>query len=440
MPPMSFSHSEALLREASAIMPGGVSSNFRMGVLPTPLVLDRGEGACLYDVDGNRLIDYYLALGPMILGHSPKEVIAAAHRQLDRGLLYGGQSEMEYEAAARICRMVPCADRVRFAGSGTEAVQLALRIARAATGRITVVKFEGHYHGWLDSVLVSNGPAPGEGGPEEAPEKVLPSLGQDPEASRNVEVLPWNRPEPVLARIARGDVAAVIMEPTMCNNGGIFAAPGYLEAVREACTQHGTLLIFDEVITGFRVAPGGAQERLGVTPDLATFAKAMAAGFPVAAVAGRAEVMDHLAAGGIMHGGTYNAQPVAMAACVATLDRLCQQGTYEAMERNGTTLMEGLRAAFAEAGLPATVTGYPQVFNVSLGLRKVAQNYRGMAGMDRAAYRRFTGALVRNGVRALERGAWFLCTEHDEGIVAETLAAVRRTLAEIAPDLAHLRG
>lgn len=440
MPPMSFSHSEALLREASAIMPGGVSSNFRMGVLPTPLVLDRGEGACLYDVDGNRLIDYYLALGPMILGHSPKEVIAAAHRQLDRGLLYGGQSEMEYEAAARICRMVPCADRVRFAGSGTEAVQLALRIARAATGRMTVVKFEGHYHGWLDSVLVSNGPAPGEGGPEEAPEKVLPSLGQDPEASRNVEVLPWNRPEPVLARIARGDVAAVIMEPTMCNNGGIFAAPGYLEAVREACTQHGTLLIFDEVITGFRVAPGGAQERLGVTPDLATFAKAMAAGFPVAAVAGRAEVMDHLAAGGIMHGGTYNAQPVAMAACVATLDRLCQQGTYEAMERNGTTLMEGLRAAFVEAGLPATVTGYPQVFNVSLGLRKVAQNYRGMAGMDRAAYRRFTGALVRNGVRALERGAWFLCTEHDEGIVAETLAAVRRTLEEVAPDLAHLRG
>ena len=440
MPSASFLRSEAMVRDASAIMPGGVSSNFRMGVLPTPLVLERGEGACLYDVDGNRLIDYYLALGPMILGHSPKEVIAAAHRQLDLGLLYGGQSEMVYEAAARICRTVPCADRVRFAGSGTEAVQLALRIARAATGRMTVVKFEGHYHGWLDSVLVSNGPAPGEGGPEEAPDKVLPSLGQDPEASRNLEVLPWNRPEPVLARIARGDVAAVIMEPTMCNNGGIFAAPGYLEAVREACTQSGTILIFDEVITGFRVAPGGAQERLGVTPDLATFAKAMAAGFPVAAVAGRAEVMDHLAAGGIMHGGTYNAQPVAMAACVATLDRLSQQGTYEAMERCGTRLMEGLRAAFAEAGLPVTVTGYPQVFNVSLGLRKVAQNYRGMAGMDRAAYRRFTGALVGNGVRALERGAWFLSTEHDEGIVAETLEAVRRTLAEIGPDLAHLRG
>ncbi|MFN3822502.1 MAG: aspartate aminotransferase family protein [Pseudorhodobacter sp.] len=440
MSPMTFSRSEERVRDASAVMPGGVSSNFRMGVLPTPLVFERGDGACLFDIDGNRLIDYYLALGPMILGHTPKDVIAAAHRQLDRGLLYGGQSEMEYDAARRISRMVPCAERVRFAGSGTEAVQLALRIARGVTGRMAVVKFEGHYHGWLDSVLVSNGPANGEGGPEEAPVKVLPSLGQDPEASRNVEVLSWNRPEPILSRIAKGDVAAVIMEPTMCNNGGIFAAPGYLEAVREACTIHGTLLIFDEVITGFRVGPGGAQKRLGVTPDLAIFAKAMAAGFPVAAVAGRAEVMDHLAAGGIMHGGTYNAQVVAMAAAVATLDRLSQQGTYEAMERNGTRLMEGLRAAFAEAGLPATVTGYPQIFTVALGLREPATNYRGLAGMDRAAYRHFAGALMGNGVRALERGAWFLSTEHDAAIVEETLAAVRLTLAEITPDLAYLRG
>jgi len=436
---LTFSRSDARVREASAIMPGGVSSNFRMGVLPTPLVFERGEGACLYDIDGNRLIDYYLALGPMILGHSPKEVIAAAHRQLDIGLLYGGQSEMEYEAARRISQMVPCAERVRFAGSGTEAVQLALRIARAATGRMTVIKFEGHYHGWVDSVLVSTGPSADQAGPEDAPHSVLPSLGQDPEASRNVEVMSWNRAEPLVSRIARGDVAAVIMEPTMCNAGGIFAAPGYLEAVREACTAHGTVLIFDEVITGFRVGPGGAQKRLGVTPDLATFAKAIAAGFTVAAVAGRGDVMDHLSGGAIMHGGTYNAQPVAMAAAVATLDRLSQQGTYEAMERHGNCLMEGIRAAFAEAEIPATVTGYPQIFTVALGLREPATNYRGLAGMDRAAYRRFTGALMANGVRALERGAWFLSTEHDAPIVGETLAAIRRTLQQIGTDLAHLR-
>lgn len=436
----SFARSRKRVEEACAFVPGGVNSNFRLGVAPTPLVFTRGDGACLYDIDDNRLVDYYLALGPMILGHSPKDVIAAAHRQLDTGLLYGGQSEHEYEAALRVTQMVPCAERVRFAGSGTEAVQLALRLARAATGRMTVIKFEGHYHGWLDSMLVSNGTPFDRTGPEEAPEKFLPSLGQDPDASRNVEIWSWNREEPLLRRLAKGDVAAVIMEATMCNSGGIFAEAGYLEAVREACTKHGTILIFDEVITGFRVGLGGAQKRLGVTPDLATFAKAMASGFTVAAVAGRADVMDRLSDGRIMHGGTYNAQPIAMAAAVATMDRLSQPGTFEAMERNGKRLMQGIAAAFAEAGLPATVTGFPQIFTVCLGLTEAPKNYRGLAGLDRAAYRRFTEALMGNGVRALERGAWFLSTEHDEPIVNETIAAVRNTLAEIEPDLVHLRG
>ena len=154
----SFTHSSDRVRDACAFVPGGVNSNFRLGVAPTPLVFARGEGACLYDIDGNELIDYYLGLGPMILGHSPADVIDAARRQLDRGLLYGGQSEVEYEAAAQVCRMVPCADRVRFASSGSEAVQIALRVARAATGRDVVLKFEGHYHGWLDSALWSNFP------------------------------------------------------------------------------------------------------------------------------------------------------------------------------------------------------------------------------------------------------------------------------------------
>lgn len=438
MTPFTFARSRERVQEASSFVPGGVNSNFRLGVAPTPLVFERGEGACLHDIDGNRLIDYYLALGPMILGHSPADVIAAAKKQLDIGLLYGGQSELEYEAARRVTQMVPCAEKVRFAGSGTEAVQLALRLARAATGRMTVVKFEGHYHGWLDSVLVGTSAPFDRLGPEDAPEKVLPSLGQDPEASRNVEVLSWNRREAILGRIARGDVAAVIMEATMCNSGGIFAEPGYLEAVREACTEHGTILIFDEVITGFRVGPGGAQKRLGVTPDLATFAKAIANGFGVAAVAGRADVMDRLSDGRIMHGGTYNAQPMAMAAAVATMDRLNRQGTYEAMERNGEKLMQGIAAAFSDAGLPATVTGYPQIFTVCLGLTEPPINYRGLADVNRVAYRRFTEALIGNGVRALERGAWFLSTEHDDAIIDETLAAVRKTLAEIGEELTHL--
>ncbi|MEF2558925.1 aminotransferase class III-fold pyridoxal phosphate-dependent enzyme [Aurantimonas sp. C2-5-R2] len=307
------------------------------------------------------------------------------------------------------------------------------------TDRKIVIKFEGHYHGWLDSVLVSTATPMEQAGCEDTPCKWLASAGQDPEASVNLEVMSWNRREPLLSRIAKGDVAAVIMEAAMCNSGGIFAEPGYLEAVREACTKSGTVLIFDEVITGFRVAPGGAQSRLGVTPDLAIFAKAIANGFSVAAVAGRADMMDHLGTGRIMHGGTYNAQPIAMAAAIATMDRLCQPATFEALERNGARLKNGIADAFTDAGLTATVTGFPQIFTVALGLTEPARNFRGLARMNRAGYRMFTVALLGNGVRALERGAWFMSTEHDEAVVDETIAIVSQTLVEIAPKIATMK-
>jgi glutamate-1-semialdehyde 2,1-aminomutase len=431
----SFTRSADRVRAAGAVVSGGVNSNFRLGVAPTPLVFERGEGAHLIDIDGNRLIDYYLALGPMILGHSPRDVIDAAKRQLDVGILYGGQSELEYQAAAKVVEMVPCAERVRFAGSGTEAVQLALRLARAVTGRSTVIKFEGHYHGWLDSILWSTSTPQGQLGPEDAPAKQPASAGQDLPSGQNLEVMSWNRADALVARLAAGDVAAVIMEATMCNSGGIFGVPGYLEAVREACTRHGTILIFDEVITGFRVGPGGAQGRLGVTPDLATFAKAIANGFTVAAVAGRADIMDRLVDGSIMHGGTYNAQPAAMAAALATMERLSKPGAHDGMEHQGTRLMRGIEEAFNEAGIPVHVDGYPQIFTVNLGLAEKPVNYRGLSKVNKAGYRKFTTALLANGVRALERGAWFLSTEHGNDVVDQTLAAVRAAVAEVAPQL-----
>ncbi|WP_051329084.1 aspartate aminotransferase family protein [Geminicoccus roseus] len=430
----SFDKSKNRIAEAKRYMPGGVSSQFRFGVSPTPLVFERAEGVYLHDIDGNRLIDYYMALGPMILGHSPADVIQAARDQYERGLLYGGQSELEFQAARLICEMVPCAERVRFASSGSEAAQLALRLARAMTGRSTVVKFEGHYHGWLDSVLWSVAPPADLMGPEAQPVPFAGSAGQDPQAGAHVEVLSWNRPELVAERLALGDVAAVIMEPVMCNSGGILPAPGYLQAVRDACSRSGTVLIFDEVITGFRAAPGGAQQLLGVTPDLAIFAKAIANGFSVAAVAGKADIMDRLASGGIVHGGTYNAQPVAMAATIATLRRLSAPGTYELMASRGHRLMEGIRGVLDRAGIRATVTGLPQIFHVALGLEKPATNYRDLLAVDRKTYVRLTTALLERGVRALERGSWFMSTEHDEAIIDTTVAAfedaVRSVLVE----------
>jgi glutamate-1-semialdehyde 2,1-aminomutase len=235
--------------------------------------------------------------------------------------------------------MVPCAERMRFASSGSEVVQAAFRLARAATGRKTIVKFEGHYHGWFDNVLWSTAPALDLAGPEEAPVPIPGSKGQEESAGQNVEVLSWNRLDLVEARLARGDIAGVIMEAAMCNSGAVAAAPGYLEGVRAACSRHGTILIFDEVITGFRLAPGGAQARFGVTPDIATFAKAIANGFPVAAIAGKGEILD-LFGKGVVHGGTFNAQPVAMAATLATLDALTPE-LFAGIETRGRRLAQG---------------------------------------------------------------------------------------------------
>ena len=421
---LTFDESRRRIAEASKYLAGGVSSNFRLGISPTPLVLERGEGACLIDADGNRLIDYYLSMGPMILGHNPADVIAAVKAQLDRGILYGGQSGLEAEAARLVCEMVPCAERMRFCSSGSEAVQAALRIARAATGRRVVLKFEGHYHGWFDNVLWSTTPPPDATGP------VAGSRGQILYAAVDIAVLPWNDAAALEARLAQGDVAMVIMEAAMCNQGSIFPKAGYLEAAREACTKYGTVLVFDEVITGFRVGPGGAQQKFGVTPDLATFAKAIANGFPVAAIAGKAALLDELAKG-VMHGGTYNGQAITMAATVATLNRLRKPETWEALNRNGTRLMDGIRAEFAKAKVPVVVAGFPTAFHVALGMTEPAKNWADLQKFDRKRYVEFTTALVKHGVRALERGAWFLSTEHDDAIVDQTIEAVGRALRDI---------
>ncbi|MBM3524675.1 MAG: aspartate aminotransferase family protein [Alphaproteobacteria bacterium] len=426
-----FDESARRIKENSRFLAGGVSSNFRLGIAPTPLVFERGEGACLFDVDGNRLIDYYLGMGPMILGHNPPQVRRAVEAQLAKGILYAGQTDLEAEAARKMCSMVPCAQRMRFASSGSEVVQAAFRLARAATGRRTIVKFEGHYHGWFDNVLWSTGPSLDAAGPEDAPNRVPGSKGQELEAGGGIEVLSWNRLDLVEKRLARGDVAGLIMEPAMCNSGGIQAAPGYLEGVRAACTKHGTLLIFDEVITGFRLAPGGAQQRFGVTPDLATFAKAIANGFPVAAIAGRGDVLD-LFGQGVVHGGTFNAQPIAIAAALATMESLTPE-LFATIEKRGRRLMDGMRSELTAAGHKAIVTGWGQFFHVAFDLDAPARNYRDLARMNKAKYVKFTAALLGHGVRALERGAWFMSSEHDDAIVDQTLDAVRKAAKEIGP-------
>ncbi len=430
-PALSFGESARLVGEHSQWIAGGVNSHFRANIAPTPLVFERAEGPYLFDADGNRLIDYYLGMGPMILGHTPPQVIAAVRDQVGEGILFAGQTRLEAEAARLLCAMVPCAERVRFGSSGSEVVQAAIRVARAATGRRKIIKFEGHYHGWFDNILWSTAPGLNAAGSVDRPAAIAGSAGQDPHAADGVEILVWNDLERLRRRLAEGDIAAVIMEPAMCNAGAIQADAGYLEGARAACTEHGTVLVFDEVITGFRLAAGGAQERFGVTPDLATFGKAVANGFPVAVLAGRADMMDLFATGGVLHGGTYNAQCVSMAAMVATL-RSLTPAFYASLEQRGGRLMRGMEEALARAGVKAVVTGFPAIFHVGFGLAAPARDYRDLTRIDRAAYVAFTTALLRRGVRALERGAWFISDAHDDAIIDATLAAAEDAASEVA--------
>jgi glutamate-1-semialdehyde 2,1-aminomutase len=427
---MTFSASAERVAEAARLVPGGVNSNFRMGISPTPLVVDRGEGPYLHDIDGNRLIDYYLGMGPMILGHNPPQVADAIRKQLEKGLLFAAQTEIEYEAAALVNKLVPCAEKLRFACSGSEAAQAAIRLARAATGKPTILKFEGHYHGWFDNVIWSVAPTADTMGPIDAPAHIPGSPGMDPNVEAAIDVCVWNDLDRLRARLKKGDVAGLVMEPIMCNQNVIMPDPGYLEGVRALCTETGTVLIFDEVITGFRVAPGGAQALLGITPDLAIFGKAIANGLPVAAVAGKAELMDLMVTKRVLHGGTYNAHPLGMAATVATLSTLADGKVHATIARRGERLIEGFRTVFRDHQVAARVQGLPQVFHVTLGVRDPIHRYRDQVKADKAAYVKLTTALLGHGVRALERGAWFLSVEHDDSVIEATIAAFDKAVGE----------
>lgn len=427
----NWSQSEALLNRARAVIPGGVNSNVRLLAVPQPLFFAHGEGARITDVDGNTYLDFVLGQGPLIHGHSHPELLRAAQEGMSRGMMFAAQHEGEIRLAERICELVPCAERVRVACAGSEVVQTALRIARAATGRQKVLKFEGHYHGWYDNVLASVAPPLDAAGPREAPNTVPGSPGISPACQEDLIVLPWNDSELLEStlRARAGEIAAVITEPVMCNVGCILPRPGYLQRMRELCTELGIVLIFDEIITGFRLAPGGAQEHFGVTPDLATFAKAMAGGFPVSCLAGRADLMDILARG-VNHSGTYNANLLVVETTLASLNILTREdgAAYRRLHALGDRLRAGIQAAFEEAGIPVQIQGVGPVTHVGFAPEPLV-DYRSAARLDNPRYHRLTAALLQRGVRVLERGIWYVSTVHTEADIDEAIAALRAVLA-----------
>lgn len=424
--------SRDLYTTAQRYIAGGVSSDARR-MAGVPLYVDRAAGARLWDVDGNTYLDYVLGQGPALLGHCPPAVVEAVTAQVTRGIVYSAQHAAEARVAERLCAMVPSAERVRFNTVGSEAVHAAWRLARGFTGRPKILKFEGHYHGWLDPVLYSVHPPLEAAGPADRPAAVPGTAGQ-PEAA-DLVVCPWND----LGALSRlmdehaGQIAAVVTEPVLCNTGAIEPDPGYLQGVRELCDSHGSLLIFDEIITGFRLAPGGAQEYLGVSPDLSVFGKAMAGGMQVSALAGRAFVMDAISSGKVAHAGTFNSQPIGIAAAEATLRILDEQRdeVYGTLYARGRELMRGLAEAAAKAGVPMLVDGPGPVFQIYFTEASAVRNYRDFAATDRAMMGRLHAALLDQGINMVPRGLWFLSTAHTEADVAATVEAFSAALSSL---------
>jgi glutamate-1-semialdehyde 2,1-aminomutase len=414
---------------AQRSLAGGVSSGLRRSVRPHPLFFVAGQGAVTRDVDGNSYLDYGLGWGPLILGQSPPAVAEAIREQAMRGLTFGAQHDLELEVAERLTRIIPCAELVCFANSGTEIVQVALRLARAFTGRPNYLKFEGHYHGWDDSVLVSYHPSAVEiacanGRPVGA--------GAGQREHSNVFVAEWNNRQSVERLFSEnaGSISAIICEPLLCNSGCIPAEPGFLGFLREITQQHGALLIFDEVITGFRLGLGGAQEKYGIVPDLATYAKAVGGGLPLSALAGSKQIMDMIATGKVVHAGTLNGNPIVLAAAKVTLDTLSRDNAaaYIDLACRGLRLRRGIESLFANRRVEIVTSGDAAVFHVAF-MAEPARNYRDLLQANVKQYSDFVLCLLDEGVLALPDGRWYISMAHDDEVIDATLAAIERALS-----------
>jgi glutamate-1-semialdehyde 2,1-aminomutase len=421
--------SAALWERAQDVIPGGITHDIRH-LTPFPVYVERAAGSRKWDVDGHEYVDYWMGHGALFLGHSHPAVVRAVQEQMARGTHLGACHALEVRWAELVSRLIPCAEQVRFTMSGTEATHLALRVARAFTGRSRVVKLAGHFHGWHDGVVAGVNP----------PYEVPLSAGVPGATLDQVLVCPPNDLKAVEVALERGDVAAVILEPAGGQAGTVPTVPGYLHELRDTTRRHGVVLIFDEVITGFRYAPGGAQQYYDVTPDLTTLAKIVAGGLPGGALCGRRELMRMLAFRGdatwdrsqrVAHAGTFNANPLSAAAAIATLE-LCEDASLQARaSKLGEALREGIGEALRRAGAPGACYGETSIYHVSFEGRP------GLAGFDRPRqarlYHLLRCALLNEGVDCSQHHGWVSAVHGDED-VARTVAAYGRAFQAMAAE------
>lgn len=418
-----YDRSRAYHDRARRSLARGVSSAMKATQAPVPICADRGEGSRIWDIDGNEYVDFALSFGPMLLGQSPAMVIDAVRAQLSSGIGLGAGNRYEAPLAELLCEIVPSAEFVIFSNTGTEAVQAALRVARAASSRTRVIKFRGHYHGWLDSMHVAIPGVADDG---------AGTGGQDPCAAYETTVCEWNNLTSLGSALA-DDVAAVIMEPINVNSGCLQPQPGYLAEVQRMTAAAGALLVFDEVITGLRVALGGAQELLGVTPDLTVLGKALGSGFPISAVCGSEEVMSVVSSGKVAHMGNFNGSPLPAAASLATVSHLHEHAAeiFPRLDSSIATIAEAFGRARAEFGLPVR-------FNRTVGAgfgfvaEEPVQNHADRLRSDPEAYGRFAARMLDEGMLVPARGLWYVSTEHSD----DDLACAGEAILRIAGDLA----
>ena len=416
------SRSAELFARTRRVLPGGVGSNDRALMDPHPIFIERGEGPFLFDVDGNRYIDYLLGYGPLVLGHAHPAIVDAVSSQIRKGSMYGASHPLEPLAAEAVVDLMPSMQMVRFGSAGTESTLAAMRLARAATGRVCIVKFEGQYHGWTDQVSLSYAPPPDDAGPVRRPTLVPSSEGVAPGVAGDTIIMGWND-LPALTSLfeERGhEIAGVLTEPICCNYGVIEPEPGYLEGIRSLCDKFGSILIFDEVQTGLRIAYRGAQHHLGVTPDLTCLGKALSAGFPVSAIGGRADIMELIADRRVLQAGTYNANPVGLAAVVANLKVLAEPGLYEEMARLSNRLRQGIASLVEPLG--GYVQGSTTVFGVGFGpgpLKCMRDGWRNDVNrvMELKRELRLRGVYTK----PTPRDIWYVSTVHTDVEIDETL-------------------
>jgi glutamate-1-semialdehyde 2,1-aminomutase len=424
-------HSQEIFRRATDVLVGGVNSPVRAfrAVGGDPIVVERASGAYLWDADGNEYVDYVCSWGALILGHAHPEVVAAIGDQARRGTSYGMPTELEVELALRIRKAIPSCEKVRFVSSGTEATMSAVRLARAATGRDLIIKFDGCYHGHSDSFLSEAGSG-------------LATLGIAacpgvPQALAELTLnAPYNDAGAVekLFGLHRDRIAAVIVEPVAANMGVVLPAPGFLKALRDLASKNGALLIFDEVITGFRLGYGGAQSLYGITPDLTTLGKIIGGGLPVAAYAGRRDLMDRIAPlGPVYQAGTLSGNPLAMSAGIASLDLLAAPGFYEQLETRSKRLGDGIAAALRETGAPATSVRVGSLLTLFFS-REPVTDYASAKKCDTRRFAQFFRGVLDRGIflAPSQFEALFVSSAHTDADIDRTLSAFRESLAGAA--------